>query len=250
LSIPEYIKAQRSNIESIINLPHFSILGSLVDQLYNDTVKLIKKDTAPRYGRFLLLCHRSFLSAITLIGQAQPEDAAPITRRAIEIAKVCLASKFNEENASKWMAYEKRDARWKARLTGEKPPFLPPIKLDLPANHPTLAELEKDFGMLSDAYVHFTPEFYGSQNWRNQHETDSNTAMVYLSYFTSDQRTIERELILLIGAHIKILQVLDECLEWAFSQNVEWQTLMVTLCREGNELKRQYSIKHGIDLPT
>ena len=88
-------------------LPHFLILVPLIDQLYTHATEYIPKDTSPRYGRFLLLCHKSFLSAAILIGQAQPDDAAPITRRAIEIARVCLASKVNKENAEKWMSYEK-----------------------------------------------------------------------------------------------------------------------------------------------
>lgn len=238
MSIADYIRAQRSNLRSFQKLPHFSTLVSVVDKLYTHAITLIPENTPPRYGRFLLLCHKSFLSAVTLIGQAQPDDAAPITRRVIEIAKVCLASKINKENAAKWMAYEKRQARWKARQAGTKPPYLPPIQLDLPVNHPILKDLEVQLGILSDAYVHFTPEYFASQNWRDEQETDP--PRVRLVYFISDQRTIERELILLTGIHAKILQLLDECLDGAFRANGDWQGLMATLYKEGKKLGEKF----------
>lgn len=236
MSIKEYIHTQKSNLESIRKLPHFSILVSIVERLYSQAITLIPRDTPPRYGRFLLLCHKSFLSAASLIGQAQPDDAAPITRRAIEIARVCLASKVNGENASKWASYEKRLERWRKRQAGEKPSFLPPIKFDV--KHPILEDLEKHLGILSDAYVHFTPEYYISQNW--QDERNSDPPMVRLVYFISDQRTIERELILLTSVHAKILQIIDECLDGPFSSNRDWQYLLASLYKEGEKLSKKF----------
>jgi hypothetical protein len=94
MSIADYITAQRSNLASIMRLPQFGLID-LVDKLYDRGIDLVKPDSPPRYGKFLLLAHQSFLSAATLIAQAQPFDAGPITRRAIEIARVCLASKYN-----------------------------------------------------------------------------------------------------------------------------------------------------------
>jgi hypothetical protein len=120
MSIQEYIDAQRANISSISQLPHFSKLGDLTDRLYERAVTLVPKSSPPPFGQLLLICHRSFLSALTLIGQAQPDDAAPISRRAIEAARLALAVKTNPENAVKWTAYEQRMERWQARDRGEK----------------------------------------------------------------------------------------------------------------------------------
>lgn len=88
MSIQDYIRAQRNNIESIGQLPHFAVLGDLLDRLYERAVALVPKQSPPPFGQLLLICHRAFLSALTLIGQAQPDDAAPISRRAIEEARL------------------------------------------------------------------------------------------------------------------------------------------------------------------
>src|SRR5690349_5535824 len=124
MSIQDYIAAQRANIQSISQLRHFSLLGDLIDRLYERGVTLVPKSSPPPFGQLLLICHKSFLSALTLIGQAQPDDAAPISRRAIEAAKFALAVKRNPENAMKWAAYEQRMGRWQSREKGEKPKSL------------------------------------------------------------------------------------------------------------------------------
>jgi hypothetical protein len=234
MSIEEYIEAQRANLKSISHLPEFSILVRLVDKIYRHSTEIIPQDSPPRFGRFLLLGHKFFLSSAMLIAQAQPDDAAPITRRAVEMARVCFASKFNEENLAKWQSYEKRQARWDARLEGDKPPNLPPIKYDLPVEHPILDELNRSLGILSDSYVHFTPEYFASLNWKDKIE--SKPQAVYLSYFIAEQRVIEREFILLTDSHTKIISLIDECLDFALSNKVSWKNLMITLHQEGKKL--------------
>ena len=218
MSIQEYIAAQRANISSISQLPHFSKLGDLTDRLYERAVTLVPKSSPLHFGQLLLICHRSFLSALTLIGQAQPDDAAPISRRAIEAARLALAVRTNPENARKWVAYEKRLERWQARDRGEKPKPLTP-KLDLPRDHPILTELEKYLGILSDSSVHLTPEYFGSQHWIR------NETRLELRYFTSDQRAIECRLITLIGIHASILRIFDECLDSHFFSDDQWKQI-------------------------
>ena len=237
MNIEGYIEAQRANLESIKKLPHFSILVSLMNQLYDRSFSLVPRNSEPLYGQFLLICHKSFLSATTLIAQAQPEDSAAISRRAIEIARICLACKYKMENLEKWRSYEQRMLRWKEREEGKKPkPFFP--SLNFPPGHALLKDLERDIGMLSDSYVHFTPEYLGSQNWKK--EKDAELVTIKLNYFTSDQKTIEREFILLVGTHIKILRIFDECLDSVFSKNKEWQTLMGILGLEGMKLSKDF----------
>ena len=132
MCIDSYIDAQRRNIDSIKNLHQFSILGSLVNQFYEISCDSVPKDSPPRFGKCLILCHRSFLAGITLIGQGQPEDAAPITRRAVEIGKLCLGLKFKPQNIEKWLDYEKRMKRWKAREEGASPPHIQLLKSIFP----------------------------------------------------------------------------------------------------------------------
>lgn len=101
-------------------------------------------------------------------------------------------------------------------------------KLDLPRNHPILSELEKQLGILSDSSVHFTPEYFGSQHWIH------SESRIELRYFTSDQRTIERDLITLTGIHASILRIFDECLTGSFFSNQDWQKMWQQLETQGN----------------
>lgn len=174
------------------------------------------KSSPPPFGQLLLICHKSFLLALTLIGQAQPDDAGPISRRAIEAARLALAVKRNPESAMKLAAYEQRMERWQAREKGEKPKTLSP-KFDLPRDHPFLTGLEMQIGILSDSSVHFTPEYFGSQLWIR------SEARIELRYFTSDQKTIERDLITLTGIHASILRIFDECLDGSFFLDNQWK---------------------------
>ena len=238
MSIQDYIAAQRANISSFSQLPHFSVLGDLTDRLYERASMVVPKSSSPHFGQLLLVCHRSFLSALTLIGQAQPDDAAPVTRRAIEAARLALAVKRNPKNEMKWMAYEQRMERWKARNRGEKPKPLT-TKLDLPPDHPILTELERQLGILSDSSTHFTPEYFGSQHWIR------SEARIELQYFISDQRTIECNLITLVGIHVNILRVLDECLDGSFLSDEQWKRVWQQLEENGCQLAEPFKPPEG-----
>jgi hypothetical protein len=236
MSLESYIAAQRSNLESIKTLPHFSILALGMHELYEFSRSIIPRDTHPIFSKFYLLCHKSFLSAVTLIGQCQPEDAAPITRRAVEICRISLALKFNEENWEKWTDFEKRLERWKQREEGKKPSPLYP-HIDLP-DHPILKRLDPQRGMLSDAWIHFTPEFLNSQNWRDRREIEPPE--IKLIYFITDQRMIERELILLVGIHLDFHYLFDECFDKAFTHNPEWQKRVLNISGIGLSLSKDF----------
>ena len=238
MSIEDYIAAQRANITSISRLPHFSLLGSLTDRLYEKAISLVPKQSPPPFGQFLLISHRSFLSALTLIGQAQPDDAAPISRRTIEAARIALALKRDPNSAMEWAAYEQRVERWKARNRGDKPkPFFP--KINVPRDHPILSELEKQIGVLSDSSVHFTPEYFGSQHWN---WTESR---IDLRYFIPEQRTIECSLITLIGTHASMLRIFDECLDGAFSADEKWKQLWSDLEAKSKPLTEPFNLTLG-----
>ena len=209
------------------------MLGGLTNKLYEHAISFEPRNSSPLFGQLLLLCHKSFLSALILIGQAQPDDADPISRRAIEAARLALAVKSNPENAVKWAAYEKTMERWQARNRSEHPPPVYP-KLELPRSHPFLGELEKQLGILSDTSVRFTPEYFGSQSWIR------SKTRIHLRYFTSDQRTIERHLMTLVGIHANVLRIFDECLDGALFSNQDWKDLWQQLEAQGLRLAEPF----------
>ncbi len=56
-----------------------------VDAAYRSAVEAVPKIGVPIiFAKILLVCHKSLLSAATLIAQGQPEDSTGITRRALE----------------------------------------------------------------------------------------------------------------------------------------------------------------------
>ncbi len=73
------------------------------------------------------------------------------------------------------------------------------------------------WGIISDAEVHFTPEYFNSLRWEKRGDK------IFLQYFSGAQRIVEIAIIQLIGAHIMMLKVLNDCLEGAFAKNQEWR---------------------------
>ena len=234
MDFEDYLTAEKANIQQIRNLPDFSILIPLVNQFYNLSIDLVSPNASPFYGKCLLLCHKGFLSAASLIGRALPEDSSPVTRRAIEIAEVAFAVKYDQNNYEIWLSYEQRMARWEARTAEQKPrkPIFP--KLNIPIDHPVLEYLKKSKGIYSDSDVHFTPEYLETREWK---EGDSRLS---LNYFTSDQRTFSRSVVDLTGTHRMLLLIFDKCMDEAFSTNEEWQRLHDELLIKGQRFAQKF----------
>ncbi len=70
MSLDDYVSAQQRNFEAIKESPHYSRLLETVDNLYNATVELGPAH-CPRlcFEKMLLMCHKSLLSAATLIAR-------------------------------------------------------------------------------------------------------------------------------------------------------------------------------------
>lgn len=234
MELEDYLTAEKANIQQIRNLPAFSILMPLVNQLYNLSIDLVSSNSSPFYGKCLLLCHKGFLSAASLIGRALPEDSSAVTRRAIEIAEVAFAVKYDKENYETWLSYEQRMARWDARAAEQKPkkPIFP--KLNIPTDLPVFEYLKKSKGIYSDSDVHFTPEYLEIREWK---EGDSKLS---LNYFTSDQRTLSRSVVDLTGTHRMLLLIFDKCMDEAFSTNEEWQRLNDELQTKGQLFAQKF----------
>src|ERR1022692_478806 len=143
----------------------FASLVPVVLRMYCCARDLAQPRSSPTLGRLLMLCHREFLVAASQIQRGLPYDAAANTRRATEIARVALALKRDPENAHKWLHADVRQARWDARSAGNKPPRLPSVQFPEVDGDPLYASLKDYFGIYSDAYIHFTPEFLGIQQF-------------------------------------------------------------------------------------
>ena len=235
MAISKYFDAQKENLRRALKWEPFATIFPVVDKLYVDAIGLVPKDQSLIYVQFLLICHKSFLAATSLIGQSQPDDAAPITRRAIEVARFAAAVKTNPEIVEKWMAYKERMQRWTDRQKGEKPK---PLRVNLgevnPGIKPTIDDLMMSLGIISDAAVHFTPEYFGELGW------DHGEKSLKLDYFTGDQRALEREIVSTSGTHLQILEVLDWCLDGALKADPDWIGLVAILKEKGAVLAAKF----------
>src|SRR5262249_46821856 len=157
---------------------------------YEGAVALVPTTAPVIFGRLFLLSHQNFMSAASLTLRAQPNDAAAVTRRALEGARLALAIKHDKANLERWIAFEKRMSRWPQRTEGKTPqPFRP--ELTYPPQNAICEQLGRLVGMLSDGAAHFTPEFFDQQAWRRD-LTPNPT--VRLGFFSEDQHTIEQGL--------------------------------------------------------
>jgi hypothetical protein len=155
------------------------------------------------------------LSAAGLIAERHPEDSVGVTRRAVEIAQAALAFKLNDANASQWAAYEERHARWLRRLEDKTPrPFHVQYR-DI-VGDPLMDEIKRWLGILSDAYVHFTPEFYNSLDWDVQTRPEGG-GNIFLHFFHRNDQEIQRHFNTLAAVHLTILEAFDRCFDMGIS---------------------------------
>ncbi len=233
MPIDEYFRAQQVNREKLVHLSEYQQLVPLVDSLYRQSAQLVPEIALELYGRVLLICHSSFLSATSLLLQAQPHDAAPVTRRAIEAIRLAAAVKEDKAALEQWIAFEQRQQRWQDRQAGERPKHL---NIALPVRYELVQQLLNTWGMLSDAAVHFTPEFLSDLSWDTQDGPAGRR--LYLNYFHEDIESIRRDLVIVTGSHAKILRILDWCWDSALVKNSDWGRTLEELYNIGNALTR------------
>ena len=108
------------------------------------------------------------------------------------------------------------------------------IKYDINLKHPLVKTLQDQIGILSDGFVHFTPEYYASQNWKVVEHRRAESR-VELDYFTSDAQVIKSEFIILAATHLKILMAIDDCLDCTFSNDLNWKRMASILREKGQQ---------------
>jgi hypothetical protein len=251
MSLDDYVDAQQKNYDAIKDSPHYSRLIETVDHLYRTTLELGPAH-CPRvcFGKMLLMCHKSLLSSATLIARGQPDDAVLVSRRAIEIGHLAIAVHLDPQNYVKWLDEQRRTARWRERMKGQRPKSDPGHKWGKDVlQHPLLTELRTVLGILSDSYAHFTPEFEGSLQW-SENVTPGENVTLRLEYFDTTKRVINCAFLNLASIHLKLLDVFDACFKGGLSSDGGWLLLKTTAWRIGGELAVEFSPgEHGFPSP-
>src|SRR5262249_28659084 len=102
----------------------------------------------------------------------------PVTRRALEAAKVTFAIKVDPENFETWKATEVRKSRWEARAQGMGTQRLPlNTQYKGVSGQPIYEDLQTMIAVLSDYTVHFTPEHVHSYQWEQTNHPDGTSSM-------------------------------------------------------------------------
>lgn len=240
----EFIEGQRGNLDEVRHWRLFRDLIGALDAAYRAAVRCLPREGVPIiFGRILLVCHKSMLSAATLIAQGQPEDSTGVTRRALEGARVALAIAINDANALQWTAYRERHDRWLKRQQNEKPKHFAVQLADIRGDA-LIEQIDNHMGILSDASVHFTPEFYASLDWQVNWTADTE-GEVYLNYFQRGKRDIEREFIALSAAHRVILETLNRCFNGLFQQDEDCRKRLAEFAQLGQALNGAYQREYG-----
>ncbi|MBI3684106.1 MAG: hypothetical protein HY235_27350 [Acidobacteria bacterium] len=240
----QYVRARKDKFDRGCQGEIFRELVGTLDQAYRTIIDRHNPDTPQIFGRLLLICHKSMLAAATLIAQSQPDDSVGITRRAVEAAKVALAVKLNDDNAQQWVSFQERHDRWIRRQQNEKPgPFHPQYK-DLKGD-PVVEELDRFLGSLSDAYVHFTPEYYSSLDWEEHRKPDGDGA-IFLNYFHRDAREVERHFNMLAAVHGVILKAFDRCFDGGISSDPEMFATVNEFWKSAKRVNDGYQRRYGI----
>jgi hypothetical protein len=104
-------------------------------------------------------------------------------------------------------------------------------------------ELGRLLGILSDASVHFTPEFYTSLNWEVR-RTSQTEGEIYLEYFQNSVRDVERHFMTLGAAHGTILKAFDRCYDGLLQRDVVAHRAIGEFWRVGNELAEAFRVDY------
>jgi len=157
----------------------------------------------------------------------------PLRGARLKAARRALAIKLDAENRDRWIAYESRMERWKTRVEGEKPPKLK-LSYELLNDDPMAKELGRLIGVLSDAAVHFTPEFFSHLDVTEQNAG----AELFSQYLETDDGEIARHLWMFAAVHLQILRTLDRCADGGFSSASLFVSAMQDIEISALKLKR------------
>jgi len=245
MSLNDFATAHLENAKAGSENPHFTKLMAALDEAYRAAIRAMPPDGIPVvFGKFLLICDKAMRAASVLVAARHPEDSVAITRRAIEAAKTTLAIKLNAKNADNWLAESTRSERWSLRLSNEKPKSFQVHWEDI-KSEPLINELETFLGIISDAYVHFTPEFYSSLAWEIRPNKKDSGGAIFLQYFHTDEREIERHYIMLAAVHTVILKAFDKALDGQLSASEAFAARLREFTTVAKTFSDEYTKKYA-----
>lgn len=246
MPIDDFTRAAWKNFATFSAHPMYARGVRALDAAYEAAITSLPSEGYPViFGHLLLVCHKHMVAAANLIATCLPEDSAGITRRAVEAAKVATAIRLNEANTEAWLSFAARNDRWTRRQSNEKPgPFHVSFE-DIKGDDDSEA-LSYYIGVLSDAYVHFTPEYYSTLSWEVTSYTDREGGQIFLNYFQADTQSIERHFILLMAVHGKILQAFDRCFKGQIYQTPLFKVALDHLWRTAKDLNDDYRLRYGV----
>jgi hypothetical protein len=245
VSIDDFTLAAKKNFAAFRENPYYVLGVRALDELYQAALRAVPGEGFPHFiGRLLLICHKSMVSGANLIATCTPEDSVGITRRALEAAKLANAIRLHDQNAKAWLAEDERHMRWITRQEGGKPKALH-IRYEELKGDALSATLDSFIGILSDAYLHFTPEFYATLAWEAIQQPNGPGGFVHLSYFQPNVQELERHFTVLFVVHGRILDVFDACYDGAFSKQEEYQRRHAAFWTAAKRLNVEYREKYG-----
>jgi hypothetical protein len=218
--ILKFLEAQTYQLEQNLQTEQFATLAPAIVRAYDAANLALPERTDLAIRKLLWLCHRSFMVAALLIARGHPDDAGPVTRRAIETARVAFALTYNRENLDLWAQYDARRARWAARQEGRKPPSLALDPFKFPKPHPVLDKLGLWLGIYSDMTAHFTPEYL------SHYEIERRGDHLFMNFFVTDREDLDRALRACAAVHLAILDLFDEATKGTLQASPPWCAAM------------------------
>jgi hypothetical protein len=235
----EYCDRANARLSESLGDPDFANLVSVVDCAY--LAARNAPDVSAMNASFGLLCHQALFNAALLIGCGLGLEAASVSRRALEVAKIALAVKLDPSNLEAWQAFEERTGRWANRRQGIRPRSFTPNLAALAQNR-SIQSIGNFIGIISDAAVHFTPEMLS----RMKFKAASEAGTIYLSYLEPDHVAVARDLAMLGAVHKLILSTLSESCDSSFERVEGYLQAMRRISEVGIGIHRKY----GFEMPT
>lgn len=231
-----YLEAQAHNLAELRRLPEFAFVERIM-ALYDRSFALRARDPDVRALQLFIVCHGALLSAAATIGRALPGDTIALTRRAIEAASLAAAIKADPANYERWIDEATRLTRWEERNKGRRPKEQAGRDVVYP---PSADKLRTHLGILSDAGVHLTPEFISTQRYRIEPIEGTPGGYLRIIYFETEQRELERALMILASIHVEILEAFDGVFDGVFHRDAEWMRQREEIVRFGKPLAERF----------
>ena len=237
MSLTGFMAIQAKNAETFGKHPIFVSLVPLVDRMYDTAGLLASKKHSPTLVRLLMICRREFLAAASQIIRGLPLDSTQTRDEPWKQRKWRSQSREiapTPKNGSRPTCdndggtHEGKD---KSPNTCPRRDFRNWI-----TNH-SYAHLQQYFGIASDMYIHFTPDFFGRQTF-TQTPQDDDVVFVELAYI-ADQREILFTGITMCSMHAHILLVFNAVFEQVMTDDPGWKLLKTTFDQMAADFLRE-----------